>query len=49
MNEQIKQLLGASYSWDDECNELNYYGNPVAFWITDYEASMVKLAMQRCK
>lgn len=48
MNEQIKQLLGASYSWDSECNELNYRGNPVAFWITDYEASMVKLAMQRC-
>lgn len=49
MNEQIKTLLGASYSWDAECNELNYRGNPVVFWITDYEAAMVKLATARCK
>ena len=44
MNELIKQLLGESYYWDEELQELNYRGNPVAYWITDYEVRMVDLA-----
>jgi hypothetical protein len=44
MDELIKQLLGESYCWDEELEELNYRGNPIAYWITDYEVRMVDLA-----
>ena len=44
MDELIKQLLGESYCLDDELEELNYRGNPIAYWINDYEVRMVDLA-----
>jgi hypothetical protein len=44
MQSAIKSLLGKSYDWDAETNELQYRGNPVSFWITDHEAEMVQQA-----
>jgi hypothetical protein len=44
MQSAIKSLLGKSYDWDAETNELQHRGNPVSFWITDHEAEMVKQA-----
>lgn len=49
MQANIKSLLGSSYDWDAETNELQYLGNPVAFWITDYEAEMVAKAAAMCR
>lgn len=41
---KIQNILGKSYTWDSELSELNYLGNPVSYWMTDYEAAAVKLA-----
>jgi hypothetical protein len=38
----IQALLGASYSWDDKLNELNFRGNPLSDqWQTPHERSAV--------
>ncbi len=43
---QIKTLLGNSYGWDSETQELQYRGNPVSFWMTDHEAAMLAKAKE---
>jgi hypothetical protein len=44
VEEKIQSVLGKSYTWDSELNELNYLGNPVSFWMTAHEAAAVKFA-----
>jgi len=37
LEKAIKALLGNSYGWDEETQELQYRGNPVSYWMTEYE------------
>lgn len=39
----IKYTLGTSYDYD---RELQYLGNPIAYWITDYEEQKVQEAKE---
>jgi hypothetical protein len=44
---KIQNLLGKSYGWDAELNELQYRGDPVSFWITDHEAAAEARGLER--
>ena len=45
MNQNIKNILGDSYSWDETFNELNYRGSPLnESNQTDFEKRAVKQA-----
>lgn len=46
MKKEIQKILGNSYSWDAELNELNYRGSPLSGFITPYESASVKQAIK---